>query len=152
MAKNDNLNDYLADLYLGIRSKNPNASKNPQDFRSEIENISTADSIPEWDGSLTKIITFAIDDTEYQAVDGMTWAEWVESDYNTDEYKIDVNAATYPNKVYRGNLNLGGTAYFITTIDSSDVTTDGVAPDDVIVADYTYWHATVIHDDPNKDV
>ena len=39
MAKNNNLKDYLIDLYQGIASRKPNASKNPQDFRSEIENL-----------------------------------------------------------------------------------------------------------------
>lgn len=39
--------------------------------------------VPEWDGSFTKLITFTIDGAEYQAESGMTWAEWVESDYNT---------------------------------------------------------------------
>ena len=39
MAKNNNLKDYLVDLYQGIASRKPNASKNPQDFRSEIENL-----------------------------------------------------------------------------------------------------------------
>ena len=39
MGKENNLKDYLKDLYLGIASKKANASKNPQDFRSEIESI-----------------------------------------------------------------------------------------------------------------
>ena len=39
MAKNDNLKDFLTDLYEGIVSKKPNASRNPQDFRAEIESI-----------------------------------------------------------------------------------------------------------------
>lgn len=39
MGKQDNLRDYLADLYQGIKTKKPNASRNPQDFRSEIESI-----------------------------------------------------------------------------------------------------------------
>lgn len=30
------------------------------------------------------LISFAIDGTTYQAEEGMTWAEWVESEYNTD--------------------------------------------------------------------
>ena len=30
-----------------------------------------------------KLITFTIGGTTYQAIDGMTWAEWVDSDYNT---------------------------------------------------------------------
>ena len=39
MAKTNNLKDYLTDLYEGIASKKPNASRNPQNFRSEIESI-----------------------------------------------------------------------------------------------------------------
>ena len=31
------------------------------------------------------LITFTIDDIEYQAEEGMTWADWVESGYNTDK-------------------------------------------------------------------
>lgn len=30
-----------------------------------------------------KLITFTIDGTTYQAIDGMTWGEWVNSIYNT---------------------------------------------------------------------
>ena len=30
-----------------------------------------------------KLITFTIGGTTYQAIKGMTWAEWVNSDYNT---------------------------------------------------------------------
>lgn len=41
MAKTNNLKDYLTDLYEGIASKKPNASRNPQNFRSEIESIVT---------------------------------------------------------------------------------------------------------------
>lgn len=50
MSKQNNLKDFLADLYQGIVSKKPDASKNPQNFRSEVESIETA---PEWDGSFT---------------------------------------------------------------------------------------------------
>lgn len=39
MSKENNLKDYLVDLYRGIASKKPGASKNPQDFRAEIESI-----------------------------------------------------------------------------------------------------------------
>lgn len=30
-----------------------------------------------------KLITFTIDGTTYQAMNGMTWGEWVNSEYNT---------------------------------------------------------------------
>lgn len=40
MSKQNSLKDYLVDLYEGIVSKKPDASKNPQDFRSEIEKLS----------------------------------------------------------------------------------------------------------------
>lgn len=39
MSKENNLKDYLTDLYEGIVSKKPDASKNPQHFRREIEGI-----------------------------------------------------------------------------------------------------------------
>lgn len=39
MSKENNLKDYLTDLYQGIASKKPNASRNPQNFRAEIESI-----------------------------------------------------------------------------------------------------------------
>lgn len=48
MSKKDNLSDFLVDLYQGISSKKPGASRNPQNFRSEIEQIETKS--PEWDG------------------------------------------------------------------------------------------------------
>lgn len=41
-----------------------------------------------YDGG-ANIITFTIEGTEYQAEEGMTWAEWVESEYNTDNYYIN---------------------------------------------------------------
>lgn len=35
-----------------------------------------------------ELITFTIDGTSYQAEEGMTWGEWVASDYNTGGYSI----------------------------------------------------------------
>ena len=35
------------------------------------------------------LINFTIDGEPYQAEPGMTWAEWVESDYNTDDFEDD---------------------------------------------------------------
>lgn len=34
------------------------------------------------------LITFSIDGTPFQCEEGMTWQDWVNSDYNTGEYKI----------------------------------------------------------------
>ena len=33
--------------------------------------------------SIITFITFTIGDVEYQAIDGMTWEEWISSEYNT---------------------------------------------------------------------
>lgn len=54
MGKQDNLRDYLADLYQGIKTKKPNASRNPQDFRSEIESIEVGggSALPYYDGTV----------------------------------------------------------------------------------------------------
>ena len=35
-----------------------------------------------------KLITFTIDGTTYQAIDGMTWEEWVNSEYNTRSFLL----------------------------------------------------------------
>lgn len=37
------------------------------------------------------IINFTIEGTSYQAEEGMTWAQWVKSDYNTGEFALDIN-------------------------------------------------------------
>lgn len=34
----------------------------------------------------TKLITFYIDNREYQYEEGMTWKEWINSEYNTDNF------------------------------------------------------------------
>lgn len=39
MSKNNDLHDYLLDLYEGISAKIPDASRNPQDFRSAIDSL-----------------------------------------------------------------------------------------------------------------
>lgn len=36
-----------------------------------------------------KLISFTIEGTSYQAEEGMTWGEWVASDYNTSTYALD---------------------------------------------------------------
>lgn len=47
MSKEDNIRDFLADLYQGIATKKPNASKNPQNFRAEVESIAGAAKLQE---------------------------------------------------------------------------------------------------------
>jgi hypothetical protein len=59
MSKQDNLKDYLTDLYQGIASKKPNASRNPQNFRREIESIETGIT-PTGDLSITKNGTYDV--------------------------------------------------------------------------------------------
>lgn len=34
----------------------------------------------------SNLITFTIDTREYQAEEGMTWGEWVDSEYNTGDF------------------------------------------------------------------
>lgn len=41
------------------------------------------------------LISFTIDGTTYQAEEGMTWAEWVESSYNTGGFHTVGNNVTY---------------------------------------------------------
>ncbi len=46
MSKQNNLKDFLTDLYEGIAVKKPDASRNPQNFRKEIESIVTEEPTP----------------------------------------------------------------------------------------------------------
>lgn len=65
------------------------------------------------------LITFTIDGTEYQAEDGMTWEQWVNSEYNTKGFTV-----------YGGQIRLNF-SYIISAISS-----------DVIISNYAY--ATII--------
>lgn len=69
-------------------------------------------------------INFTVDDISYQAEEGMTWGEWVESDYNTEGFYLDQFNAM--------KLNKEGTTYMlcemnnITCWGSAKIATDGV--------------------------
>lgn len=76
----------------------------------------------------TTLITFTIGNTTFQAEEGMTWAEWVDSEYNTGGYK-------------------DGTDYVYFDWDDGEngsfITTDGgiggqVKPTETIIADFNY--------------
>lgn len=43
------------------------------------------------EGEEVTLISFTIGGTPYQAVEGMTWQEWCDSEYNTGGYYIDGN-------------------------------------------------------------
>jgi hypothetical protein len=63
----------------------------------------------------SNLITFTIDGSEYQAEEGMTWADWVNSEYNTDGYYI----GDYDNIYSKDNL------FVLEFIHSSDIILDG---------------------------
>ena len=44
------------------------------------------------------LITFTIDETEYQAEEGMTWGEWVDSEYNDGKFSVASNIVYYNNR------------------------------------------------------
>lgn len=88
--------------------------------------------VPEYDGSVKVIggvIKFTIGGTTYQATGGMTWGEWVESDYNTgyfsycnyygvykgaDNNGTDIVELTDGTKMKDTDLIIGGYAYLLT--------------------------------------
>ena len=73
------------------------------------------------------LITFTIGGTTYQAEEGMTWAEWVASDYRTHYYWIiDGGAVIY-----------GASSSSITYVTKSDGTTT-VNSTEVIESGYNY--------------
>ena len=47
------------------------------------------------------LISFTIDYIQYQAQEGMTWGEWVRSQYNTQGYYIDSDySIAHPNGLW----------------------------------------------------
>ena len=67
-------------------------------------------------GSVT-LITFTINGTSYQAEDGMTWGEWVNSSYNTDGFVLNTK---YENTIATDNkfsllVYDGGSGVYATT-------------------------------------
>jgi hypothetical protein len=71
-------------------------------------------------GDTGNLITFTVDGTSYQAEDGMTWGEWIDSDYNPGGFTV------YNNDIVRGVMVVVNQGY-------NKVTTS-----DSIIANYSY--------------
>lgn len=69
------------------------------------------------------LITFTIDGTEYQAEEGMTWEEWINSEYNID--------MTFGIDEFEGTSIMNGSMYIGTL-------TEYVESSDLIIANYEY--------------
>ena len=69
------------------------------------------------------LISFTIDGTTYQAEEGMTWGEWMESDYNTDDYQ---------DNGYAVNKGGNGSAYVANSSGTF------VIPSDTIISGHSY--------------
>lgn len=55
----------------------------------------SAEVLPVYTGAYRKLnislISFTVDSKSYSAEEGMTWNEWVNSEYNTGGYKVSTN-------------------------------------------------------------
>lgn len=79
------------------------------------------------------IITFTINGTEYNAIEGMTWGEWINSDYNVEEkYGLECKAI---NGAVIFKLNSGG--YYV-----SEASLGVLHGNDIIIANGSYIHQT----------
>lgn len=67
------------------------------------------------------LITFTVDGMTFQAEEGMTWEEWCESEYNTDNFYVDL----YDDSVIRGaawiTIGSGGRVYGSNSIEENGV-------------------------------
>lgn len=64
-----------------------------------------------------KLITFTIDGTTYQAIDGMTWEEWVNSEYNVNQgYFLSSNT-----------INSSSGMYYVAEVNGTDTIKDNSA-------------------------
>ena len=60
------------------------------------------------------LITFTIDGSEYQAIEGMTWGEWIDSEYNTDDYYYTGSWFVSKEGPLWGSIYLPGDENFLT--------------------------------------
>ena len=81
----------------------------------------------------TSLITFTIDGTSYQAEEGMTWGEWVASEYNTEGYLLEGSFVKLPPAP--GDM----TGPYVST-STSAATNYFVEINTTIVANTTYYH------------
>ncbi len=72
-----------------------------------------------------ELISFTIEGTSYQAEDGMTWKEWVDSNYNTGGYTYSGNEVACPEGGY--NYLAESNDYFVDL-------------NDIIIANTEYKH------------
>lgn len=75
------------------------------------------------------LISFNIGPTSYQAEDGMTWAQWVASSYNTRGYGV-----------YNGNIAYQGSAAGGARVCTDADGNNAVSSTDLIVANATYYN------------
>lgn len=67
------------------------------------------------------LITFTISGTSYQAIDGMAWDEWIDSQYNTDGYYISLERVcdktskyvTYDGTAFSNHIIIEGANYYL---------------------------------------
>lgn len=73
-----------------------------------------------WSVLEPQLITFIIDDVEYESEEGMTWGEWVESEYNTNYCSIDNGY------VSRGHYGfISSTSDVLTTVPDTKIIIEG---------------------------
>lgn len=65
---------------------------------------------------VVNLISFAIESAAYQAEEGMTWGEWVTSNYNTDNYGANSDGSISPDGIALG----GWVAYSNSHVNSVD--------------------------------
>ena len=62
---------------------------------------------------IVNLISFTIDGTSYEAEGGMTWNEWVESDYNTGDAFMTYQGYVVKSSDYHYHVSLNGTDYVL---------------------------------------
>ena len=120
--KHASLDALFADIADAIREKTGDtASIVANDFPAVI--LERLQVIPQ-----VTLISFTIDGTTYQAQEGMTWAEWVNSDYDTPGLWN-----VRPDGFVCGNTRIDLSPGYV-----ADSSYKDVKPSDVIQANYAY--------------
>ena len=131
-----NVNVPIPDGYIDPEG-NKEITENGTHDISEFESVTINIPIPVvevYDGMVTyvgnvNLINFTIEGIEYQAEEGMTWEEWVDSEYNTENYLVDAGG---------GIINNGDYSKYVADASGNFVNTAGDNSDDVIIGGHAY--------------
>jgi hypothetical protein len=108
ITKEEIFKEKMDALAISIVNKSGASGKKNLDELKALVDDELVKQIEEFDGTVEVVettITFTIDSIEYQAEEDMTWADWVDSEYNTGGFYVSGSMIYKDNAHYISKVN-----------------------------------------------